>query len=126
MAVLRRMPSPFNVNTFALECLAEALSDRKFVADYVAQVTQPGMVSQRIGRAWLQMLAEHCQFCFAVLAKRKNHSGRDAARGISLRDRPDCEGCVRITIGRQKEMERLIAENEAVLLNFPTPNQAAR
>ena len=29
------------------------------------------------------------------------------ARSISLRDRPDCEGCVRITIGTQPEMERL-------------------
>jgi histidinol-phosphate aminotransferase len=48
------------------------------------------------------------------------------ARGISLRDRPDCEGCVRITIGKQQEMERLVAELKQVLSQLPTANQAAR
>jgi histidinol-phosphate aminotransferase len=38
MCVLRRMCSPFNVNVFALACLAEALADRQSVADYVQQV----------------------------------------------------------------------------------------
>src|SRR5258708_14996544 len=31
IAVMRRMTSPFNVNVFAVECLAEALADRQFV-----------------------------------------------------------------------------------------------
>src|ERR1051326_422014 len=30
ISVLRRMVSPFNVNAFAMECLAEALADREF------------------------------------------------------------------------------------------------
>src|SRR5215813_2527771 len=44
ISVLRRMVSPFNVNAFAMECLAEALADREFVSTYIAQV--------RAGREW--------------------------------------------------------------------------
>src|SRR5262249_30717530 len=38
ISVLRRMASPFNVNTFAMECLGEALADREFVQAYVSEV----------------------------------------------------------------------------------------
>jgi histidinol-phosphate/aromatic aminotransferase/cobyric acid decarboxylase-like protein len=31
------------------------------------------------------------------------------AQGIALRDRPDCPGCVRISIGTQREMDRVLA-----------------
>ena len=37
------------------------------------------------------------------------------SRGIVLRNRPDCEGCVRITIGTQPEMEYVISELKQVL-----------
>ena len=53
MSVLRRMASPFNVNAFAIECLAEALADRQFVADYVRQVIA--------SREWLRKELEKLQ-----------------------------------------------------------------
>jgi histidinol-phosphate aminotransferase len=128
MSVLRRMASPFNVNAFAIECLAEALADRQFVADYVAQVVA--------SREWLRKELEQLNFkCWpshgnfilcrfgedkkAILEALREHS-------ISLRDRPDCDGCVRITIGTQQEMERLMAQLKQVLSQLPTANQAAR
>src|SRR5258708_15497163 len=46
ISVLRRMCPPFNINAFALECLAEALADRQFVADFVHQI--------KTSREWLQ------------------------------------------------------------------------
>src|SRR5438270_1165794 len=121
MSVLRRMASPFNVNAFAIDCLAEALADRQFVTNYVAQTVA--------SREWLRRELEQLQFkCWPsegnfILCR----FGEDKtailealqARSISLRNRPDCEGCVRITIGTQAEMERLIAELKQVLTRLP-------
>jgi histidinol-phosphate aminotransferase len=128
MSVLRRMASPFNVNAFAIECLAEALADKQFVTDYVSQVAA--------SREWLQKELEQmnfkcwpsqanfvlCRFGEAKNAILKALNGR----GISLRDRPDCEGCVRITIGTQTEMERLISELKQVQSQLLAEKQATR
>jgi histidinol-phosphate aminotransferase len=127
MSVLRRMASPFNVNAFAMECLAEALDDRQFIADYVSKVIA--------SREWLRKELEklnfkcwpsHGNFILCRFGEEKK-AILDALRahGIALRDRPDCEGCVRITIGKQDEMEWLMAELKQVLSQLPT-NQAAR
>lgn len=128
ISVLRRMVSPFNVNAFAMECLAEALADQEFVSTYVAEV--------RAGREWLQEQLEHLNFkCWPsqtnfVLCRfgeaKKAILEVLRIRGIALRDRPDCAGCVRITIGKQHEMERLIAELKQVLATIPSNQQAVR
>ena len=128
MSVLRRMASPFNVNAFAVECLAEALADRQFVADYVAQVIA--------SRDWLHKELEKLSFkCWPsygnfILCRfgDEKRAILEAlrARGISLRDRPDCEGCVRITVGKQQEMERLMAELKQVLSQLPSAKQVVR
>jgi histidinol-phosphate aminotransferase len=117
MAVLRRICSPFNVNAFALECLAEALADKQFVADYVRQVCA--------SREWLQRELELLGFkCWPSQAnfvlvrfgdQRAAILAALEARGIALRNRPDCAGCVRVTIGTQQEMEYVISELKQVL-----------
>ena len=121
ISVLRRMASPFNVNAFAIECLAEALADREFVNAYIAEV--------RVGREWLRKALEQLQFkCWASQAnfvlcrfgdQKKAILEALRARGIALRDRTDCQGCVRITVGKSHEMERLIAELKQVLAGLP-------
>jgi histidinol-phosphate aminotransferase len=128
VSVLRCMATPFNVNAFAIECLAEALAGRQFVADYVAQV----IASREWLRTELEKLGFKCwpshgNFILSRFGLEKK-AILDAlrARGISLRDRPDCEGCVRITIGKQQEMERLIAEIKQVVSQLPTASQATR
>jgi histidinol-phosphate aminotransferase len=128
MSVLRRMASPFNVNTFAIECLAEALSDRQFVADYVGQViASREWLHKELEKTGFKCWPSHGNFILCRLGEEKKAVLEALrARGISLRDRPDCEGCVRITIGKQQEMERLMAELKQVLSQLPTANQAAR
>jgi histidinol-phosphate aminotransferase len=121
ISVLRRMASPFNVNAFAIECLAEALADREFVNAYIAEV--------RAGREWLRKALEELHFkCWPSQAnfvlcrfgdQKKAILEALRARGIALRDRPDCEGCVRITVGKPHEMERLIGELKQVLAGLP-------
>jgi histidinol-phosphate aminotransferase len=128
ISVLRRMVSPFNVNAFAMECLAEALDDREFVKSYVEQV--------RTSREWLQKELEALHFkCWPSQANFVLCRFGDAkramlealrTRGIALRDRPDCEGCVRITIGKQHEMERLISELKQVIATIPSGARVAR
>ncbi|MBZ5507050.1 MAG: histidinol-phosphate transaminase [Acidobacteriia bacterium] len=126
MSVLRRMASPFNVNAFAIECLAEALADRQFVAAYVSQV--------QTSREWLRRELEQLGFkCWPSQAnfilcrfgeEKKAMLEALRARGIALRDRPDCEGCVRISIGTQQEMERLLTELKQVLYQLPAAKAA--
>jgi histidinol-phosphate aminotransferase len=128
VSALRRMASPFNINAFAMECLAEALADREFVAAYVAQV--------RDSREWLHQQLEQLQFkCWRSQANfllcrmgeaKKAILEALRARGIALRDRPDCEGCVRITIGKQQEMERLVMELKQALSTISPAPQAVR
>jgi histidinol-phosphate aminotransferase len=128
MSVLRRMASPFNVNAFAIECLEEALADRQFVAGYVAKIIA--------SREWLRRELEQLQFkCWPsegnfILCRfgedRKAILEALQARSISLRNRPDCEGCVRITIGTQPEMERLVAELKQALAQLAAARPVAR
>jgi histidinol-phosphate aminotransferase len=127
MSVLRRMASPFNVNAFAMECLAEALGDRQFVADYVKQViASRDWLSKELERLDFKCWPSHGNFVLCrVGPEKKAILNALRERNISLRDRPDCEGCVRITIGTQQEMERLIAELKQVLSQLPA-NQAVR
>ncbi len=126
ISMLRRMASPFNVNVFAMECLVEALADRAHVEAYVAQV--------KAGREWLRRELEQLNFkcwpsqanfilCRLGEAKKAILEGL-RARGIALRDRPDCAGCVRITIGKPEEMQRVIAELKQVLAKVPAAQVA--
>jgi histidinol-phosphate aminotransferase len=117
ISVIRRLCSPFNVNAFAMDCLAEALADRDFVAAYTAQV--------RMSREWLRAQMEslgfqcwpsHANFLLVRFGEQREAILAELrARGISLRNRPDCAGCVRITIGTQDEMEYLTSEMKQVL-----------
>lgn len=127
IAVLRRVCPPFNLNAVALECLAEALADRQFVSSYVHQI--------KTTREWVRLQLESLGFkcwpsdtnfvlCRFGTAKSTILRAVRAA-GISLRDRPDCEGCVRISIGKQQEMERVIAELKRAVSQIAPAHQVA-
>src|SRR5262249_9779108 len=129
MAMIRRMPSPFNINVFAVECLEEALADQAFVNDHVSQV--------RTTRAWfrdqMQSLGFKCwpsqaNFVLVEFGNQKDEILRQMSeRSIALRDRPDCPGCVRIAIGKQEEMEALLlAIRKAKEIAAPRQEEAAR
>jgi len=128
IGMLRRTCPPFNVNLFALECLSEALSDTAFVSTYVQQV--------KTTREWLRGQLElldckcwpsHANFLLCDFGSAKAGLLQGLrARGISLRDRPDLKGCIRITIGRQDEMERVLAAIKEILGAALPVQQAAR
>ncbi len=117
VCVLRRVCPPFNVNVVALECLEEALADRKFVQNYVAQVKST--------REWLrqevELLGFKCWRSYTNFVLADFGEAKDAilagmtAQGIALRNRPDCAGCVRISVGTHAEMERVVSVLEQIV-----------
>lgn len=117
ISVLRRTCPPFNCNVFAMECLEEALADSEFVQAYVRQVkTTREWLRRELEGLGLKCWPSHTNFLLCRLGESKRLILQAIrARGISLRDRPDCEGCVRISIGTQAEMERVLAALKAAL-----------
>lgn len=111
IAMVRRIPSPFNLNVMALECLPEALADRAWVQSYIDEVRR-GRETLRHNLSALGVssrpsetnfvLADFADQCDAVLAAMN-------AQGIALRRRPDLPGYLRITIGTAAEMERVFS-----------------
>ena len=128
ISVIRRMTSPFNVNVFAIECLEEALADREFIAALVKQV--------RATRSWLQRELEQLGLRYwpsegnFVLVDfgdlRPTILAAMIAQGIALRNRPDIPGCVRISIGTQAEMERVVAVLKQVVVESQVAQQVVR
>ena len=127
ISVLKRMASPFNINAFAIECVAEALADRESVDAYVQQVSR----TREWLRKQLEALGVKCwpsaaNFILANFGASKNNVlTAMGQKGIALRDRPDCEGCIRITIGTQQEMERVVRELQQILAGKPEVQQVA-
>jgi histidinol-phosphate aminotransferase len=117
---LRRLSLPFNVNSVALACLEEALADRSFVSEHVAQVKR--------GRERLAHLFEELGLRFwpsqtnfvlvRVGAPAKTFVESMQRRGILVRDssaNPGCDGCVRITVGTPSQMDGVLqAVREAI------------
>jgi len=110
MQWLRRVISPYSVNSLALACLPAALDDRAYIDWYVSEIlaargeftaalermrvpywpSEANFVLTRVGPM-------HAEFCRAM-----------RMRGVLVRDRsfdPGCDGCVRITIGTREHMQ---------------------
>ncbi len=118
---LRRLSLPFNVNSVALACLEEALADRVFVSEHVAQVKR--------GRERLEKLFDELglrywpsQTNFVLVrvgAKAKAFVESMRRRSVLVRDssaNPGCDGCVRITVGTPEQMDEVLtAIREAVV-----------
>jgi histidinol-phosphate aminotransferase len=116
MPAVRRVCSPYNVNAVALACLPAALADHSYIQDYVNEVLE--------GRARLQRVLEEngihhwrseANFILLRVGNSKHHAGtfveQMRVRGILVRDRSadeDCEGCVRITLGRRQQVDQLL------------------
>jgi histidinol-phosphate aminotransferase len=120
MRWIRRVLSPYSVNSLALACLPPALEDKTYLDWYVGEVLQARrefeVVLDAIGiRSWpsranfilVEIGPQHAEFV-----------RRMRAAGVLVRDRssdPGCDGLVRITIGTREQMGQAIAAlNEAI------------
>jgi histidinol-phosphate aminotransferase len=110
---LRRLSLPFNVNSVALACLEEALADRSFVSEHVAQVKRGReRLAQLFDELGLHYWPSHTNFVLVrVGAKAKSFLESMQRHGVMVRDtseNPGCDGCVRITVGTPKQMDEVL------------------
>jgi histidinol-phosphate aminotransferase len=121
---VRRVLSPYSVNSVALAAVTAALNDQSYLDWFVAEVKQAraefltGLVNLGVDH-WpteanfvlVNIGAAHREF---VAAMRE--------QGILVRDRssdPGCVGCVRITIGTPEQMRHALTAVEGFLKSNP-------
>ena len=103
MQWIRRVLSPYSVNSLALVCLVPALKDEAYLDYYVAEVRKAREIFETTLDA-LQVRRWPSQANFVLVdigAKHRQFVERMRAAGVLVRDRsadPGCEGRVRITM----------------------------
>lgn len=111
---VRKVASPYNVNSVALACLPEALDDEQYVRNYVREVCEGReRLQQELQQMGIPFWPSRANFVLMRLGEA--HAAfitRMRERGILVRDRsrdPACGGCVRITLGSTEQTDRLLA-----------------
>lgn len=123
MRWVRRVLSPYSVNSLALACLPPALEDQAYVDWYVGEVLAArDEFEAALDALNLRRWPSRANFILVDLgAQHAEFVQRMKAAGVLVRDRssdPGCDGRVRITIGTREQMQSAIAalnETMAVL-----------
>jgi histidinol-phosphate aminotransferase len=107
---IRRVISPYSVNSLALACLPPALEDTAYIDWYVSEVlTARAEFEAALDAAGVRRWPSRANFVLVEIGAqhaefvRLMHAGR-----VLVRDRssdPGCDGCVRITIGTRQQMQ---------------------
>jgi len=123
MPMVRRVSSPYSVNSVALAVLPVALADSDYLSCYVAQVkTGRGCLQQELFRLGIHAWPSHANFLLLRIGDRhREFVTAMRQRGILVRDRssdPGCDGCVRITVGTAEQTDRLIGALREVALGL--------
>jgi histidinol-phosphate aminotransferase len=113
MPMVRRVSSPYSVNSVALAVLPTALGDDKFLTTYVSQVRAGRQRLQReLTQAGIQWWPSEANFVLMKIGERhREFVAAMRQRGILVRDRsadPGCDGCVRITLGTTQQTDQLL------------------
>jgi histidinol-phosphate aminotransferase len=117
---VRRVLSPYSVNSLALACLPPALEDTAYIDWYVGEVLEArAEFESALDAVQLRYWPSRANFILVDIGPRHAefvHFMRNA--GVLVRDRsndPGCDGRVRITIGTREQMQlAAVALNEAV------------
>jgi histidinol-phosphate aminotransferase len=114
---MRRVISPYSVNSVALACIPAALNDRAYLDGYVEEVlASRAEFEAAVDALNIRRWPSEANFILVHIgAKHREFVQRMNAGGVLVRDRsndPGCDGCVRITIGTREQMRRA-----AVVLN---------
>lgn len=114
MRWIRRVLSPYSVNSLALACLPPALEDTAYLDWYVGEVLAAradfeSALDALVIRRW----PTYANFVLVDIGAQHHEFVRlMSAGGVLVRDRssdPGCDGCVRITIGTQQQMREAAA-----------------
>jgi histidinol-phosphate aminotransferase len=123
ISAVRRVCSPYNVNGVALACLPAALEDKEFVQNYVREILESRTrLQEALQTAGVPYWPSEANFVLMRIGssgeEARQFTDRMRARGILVRDRSadyGCEGCVRITLGPKKHMDKLLNVLQATL-----------
>ncbi len=120
MQWMRRVISPYSVNSLALACLPAALEDRAYVDWYVTEVLYArGELTAALERMGVRYWPSEANFVLTYIGRlHAEFCKAMRARSVLVRDRstdPGCDGCVRITIGTREQTERGVQAMEESL-----------
>jgi histidinol-phosphate aminotransferase len=120
MQWLRRVISPYSVNSLALACLPAALEDQAYIDWYVSEVLAArGEFTAALEHLGVLHWPSEANFVLTSIGpKHAEFSRAMRERGVLVRDRssdPGCDGCVRITIGTREHTAQGIRAMEQVL-----------
>jgi len=125
MRWMRRVLSPYSVNSLALACLPPALEDAAYIDWYVSEVLAARTEFEAaLDSVKLRRWRTRANFILVDIGPRHAefvHHMR--AAGVLVRDRsndPGCDGRVRITIGTREQMRQAVValNNTVVALNL--------
>lgn len=110
---IRRVLSPYSVNSLALACLPPALEDSAYLDWYVGEVIAAREeFAEALDAAGVRRWPSHANFILVDIGAGHAEVVRMmSAGGVLVRDRssdPGCNGCVRITIGTRKQMREAV------------------
>jgi histidinol-phosphate aminotransferase len=128
MRWIRRVLSPYSVNSLALACLPPALHDTAYLDWYVSEVLAARAdFESALDAAGLRRWPSRANFILVDIGPRHAefvHLMR--AAGVLVRDRsndPGCDGRVRITIGTREQMRHAIEALHQTLAALKGDNQ---
>jgi histidinol-phosphate aminotransferase len=121
MRWMRRVLSPYSVNSLALACLPPALEDTAYLDWYVGEVLAARTEFEAaLDTAGVRRWPSQANFILVEIGAQHGDFVRLMKEaGVLVRDRssdPGCDGRVRITIGTREQMRQAVAAlNEAVV-----------
>jgi len=114
MQWIRRVLSPYSVNSLALACLPPALEDVSYLNWYVGEVNAArSEFEDALDAADMRRWPSAANFILVEIgAKHAEFVRLMSASGVLVRDRsndPGCDGCVRITVGTREQMQEAVS-----------------
>jgi histidinol-phosphate aminotransferase len=111
MRWVRRVLSPYSVNSLALACLPAALGDTEYLSWYTGEVLAArSEFEAAVDRLNIRRWPSRANFILVDIGpKHAEFVKRMRAAGVLVRDRssdPGCDGKVRITIGTREQMKQ--------------------
>ncbi len=110
---IRRVLSPYSVNSVALACLPAALDDKAYLNWYAGEVLAARTeFEQALSAADVRYWPSRANFILVDIGPRhKEFVHHMLAQGVLVRDRsndPGCDGRVRITVGTREQMRKAV------------------
>lgn len=131
MSWIRRVLSPYSVNSVALACLPAALDDVAYVTSYASEVTAARTAFEaaldELDVRWWPSAANFV--LIEIGPKHADFVRRMHAAGVLVRDRsndPGCDGRVRITVGTREQMRHAAAAMREAIVDLRSDAIAIR